>query len=271
MMDAPGQHFAVAQAGAEIAGALWLVEEGGLSPELSRTVWAGFRRPRGNLVAQSLAAHGGSPLAATLKGRRVSRIAVHPHRQREGIGQGLIRSASGEDYLSVSFGYTDELWRFWRQCGFVLVRMGSHREASSGCYTAMALLPLSEAGHQLCEEAHQRLCRDMRVLSAWNGEKIPVMDAWEATLNSDDWLELAGFAFAHRAFSTSVAALTRLLLAVDMPLPALRGKMEGNTHDFGRKALLAKLREETAHALERLDYSRSQRLKADILQWQFFQ
>lgn len=178
-------------------------------------------------MAQSLAAHGGSPLAATLKGRRVSRIAVHPHRQREGIGQRLIRSASGEDYLSVSFGYTDELWRFWRQCGFVLVRMGSHREASSGCYTAMALLPLSEAGHQLCEQAHQRLCRDMRVLSAWNGEKIPVTDAWEATLNSDDWLELAGFAFAHRAFSTSVAALTRLLLAVDMPLPALRGKWKG--------------------------------------------
>ena len=34
MMDAPGQHFAVAQAGAEIAGALWLVEEGGLPPAL---------------------------------------------------------------------------------------------------------------------------------------------------------------------------------------------------------------------------------------------
>ncbi|EGQ5285412.1 tRNA(Met) cytidine acetyltransferase [Enterobacter hormaechei] len=271
MMDAPGQHFAVAHAGVDIAGALWLVEEGGLTPQLSRAVWAGFRRPRGNLVAQSLAAHGGSPLAATLKGRRVSRIAVHPHRQREGIGQRLIRSASGEDYLSVSFGYTDELWRFWQQCGFVLVRMGSHREASSGCYTAMALLPLSEAGHQLCEQAHQRLCRDMRVLSAWNGEKIPVTDAWEATLNSDDWLELAGFAFAHRAFSTSVAALTRLLSAVDMSLPTLRGKMEGNTHDFGRKALLAKLRDETAHALERLDYPRSRQLKADILQWQFFQ
>ncbi|HFE3558958.1 TPA: tRNA(Met) cytidine acetyltransferase TmcA [Enterobacter hormaechei] len=271
MMDAPGQHFAVAHAGVDIAGALWLVEEGGLTPQLSRAVWAGFRRPRGNLVAQSLAAHGGSPLAATLKGRRVSRIAVHPHRQREGIGQRLIRSASGEDYLSVSFGYTHELWRFWQQCGFVLVRMGSHREASSGCYTAMALLPLSEAGRQLCEQAHQRLCRDMRVLSAWNGEKIPVTDAWEATLNSDDWLELAGFAFAHRAFSTSVAALTRLLSAVDMPLPTLRGKMEGNTHDFGRKALLAKLREETAHALERLDYPRSRQLKADILQWQFFQ
>jgi tRNA(Met) cytidine acetyltransferase len=62
----------------------------------------------------------------------------------------------------VSFGYTDELWRFWQQCGFVLVRMGSHREASSGCYTAMALLPQSEAGRQLCEQAHQRLKRDAR-------------------------------------------------------------------------------------------------------------
>lgn len=271
MMDAPGQHFAVAGTEAEIAGALWLVEEGGLSPELSRAVWAGYRRPRGNLVAQSLAAHGGSPLAATLKGRRVSRIAVHPLRQREGIGQRLIRSARGEDYLSVSFGYTDELWHFWQRCGFVLVRMGSHREASSGCYTAMALLPLSEAGRRLCAQEHQRLCRDMRVLSAWNGEKIPVDDGWEATLNSDDWWELAGFAFAHRAFSTSVAALTRLLLTVDMPLPALRGKLAGKTDELGRKALLAKLRSETAQALETIDYPRCQQLKEAILQWQFFQ
>ncbi|MCA2025828.1 GNAT family N-acetyltransferase [Enterobacter sp. K16B] len=271
MMDAPGQQFAVAEANPVIAGALWLVEEGGLSPALSRAVWAGFRRPRGNLVAQSLAAHGGSPLAATLRGRRVTRIAVHPHRQREGIGQALIRSASGEDYLSVSFGYTEELWRFWQQCGFVLVRMGSHREASSGCYTAMALLAQSETGHQLCQQAQQRLKRDARVLSAWNGEKIPVEDEWEATLNHDDWLELAGFAFAHRAFSTSVAALTRLLLAVDMPLPALRGKMEGKTEDIGQKALLVKLRSETAQALESLDSLRCQQLKEAILQWQFFQ
>ncbi|MGC4125839.1 tRNA(Met) cytidine acetyltransferase TmcA [Enterobacter sp.] len=280
MMDAPGQHVAVAQTDPVIAGALWLVDEGGLSPALSRAVWAGFRRPRGNLVAQSLAAHGGTPLAATLKGRRVTRIAVHPHRQREGIGRALIREACGEDYLSVSFGFTDALWHFWQRCGFVLVRMGSHREASSGCYTAMALLPQSEAGHRLCEQARLRLHRDARVLSLWNGEKIPVADEWEATLNSDDWLELAGFAFAHRPFATSVAALTRLLLAVDLPLPALRGKIEARREDAalsaelsltGRKAVLARLRAETAQALECLDNARSQQLKSDILQWQFFQ
>lgn len=59
-----------------------------------------------NLVAQSLAAHGSNPLAATLRGRRVSRIAVHPARQREGTGQQLIAGAlqytQDLDYLSVS-------------------------------------------------------------------------------------------------------------------------------------------------------------------------
>lgn len=103
-------------------------------------------------MAQSLAAHGSNPLAATLRGRRVSRIAVHPARQREGTGRQLIVGAlqytHDLDYLSVSFGYTEELWRFWQRCGFVLVRMGNHREASSGCYTAMALLPMSDAGKQ---------------------------------------------------------------------------------------------------------------------------
>ncbi|MGX5066180.1 tRNA-binding protein, partial [Escherichia coli] len=74
-----------------------------------------------------------------------------------------------------------------------------------------------------------------------------------------------------RAFSTSVAALTRLLLNVDMPLPALRGKLAGKTDELGRKALLAKLRSETAQALESLDYPRCQQLKEAILQWQFFQ
>ncbi|MEK5745677.1 GNAT family N-acetyltransferase, partial [Acinetobacter variabilis] len=82
---------------------------------------------------------GSNPLAATLRGRRVSRIAVHPTRQREGTGRQLIAGAlqyiHDLDYLSVSFGYTEELWRFWQRCGFVLVRMGNHREASSGCYT----------------------------------------------------------------------------------------------------------------------------------------
>ena len=283
MMDAPGQHFLQAAGENEIAGALWLVDEGGLSQELSQAVWAGFRRPRGNLVAQSLAAHGSNPLAATLRGRRVSRIAVHPARQREGTGRQLIVGAlqytHDLDYLSVSFGYTEELWRFWQRCGFVLVRMGNHREASSGCYTAMALLPMSDAGKQLAEREHYRLRRDAQALAQWNGETLPVDPLNDAVLSDDDWLELAGFAFAHRPLLTSLGCLLRLLQTSELALPALRGRLQKNASDAqlcttlklsGRKLLLVRQREEAAQALFALDDVRTERLRDRITQWQFF-
>ena len=283
MMDAPGQHFLQAAGENEIAGALCLVDEGGLSQELSQAVWAGFRRPRGNLVAQSLAAHGSNPLAATLRGRRVSRIAVHPARQREGTGRQLIAGAlqyiHDLDYLSVSFGYTEELWRFWQRCGFVLVRMGNHREASSGCYTAMALLPMSDAGKQLAEREHYRLRRDAQALAQWNGEMLPVDPLNDAVLSDDDWLELAGFAFTHRPLLTSLGCLLRLLQTSELALPALRGRLQKNASDAqlcttlklsGRKLLLVRQREEAAQALFALDDVRTERLRDRITQWQFF-
>lgn len=283
MMDAPGQHFLQAAGENEIAGALWLVDEGGLSQQLSQAVWAGFRRPRGNLVAQSLAAHGSNPLAATLRGRRVSRIAVHPVRQREGTGQQLIAGAlqytQDLDYLSVSFGYTGELWRFWQRCGFVLVRMGNHREASSGCYTAMALLPMSDAGKQLAEREHYRLRRDAQALAQWNGEMLPVDPLNDGALSDDDWLELAGFAFAHRPLLTSLGCLLRLLQTSELALPALRGRLQKNASDAqlcttlklsGRKMLLVRQREEAAQALFALNDVRTERLRDRITQWQFF-
>lgn len=283
MMDAPGQHFLQAAGENEIAGALWLVDEGGLSQELSQAVWAGFRRPRGNLVAQSLAAHGSNPLAATLRGRRVSRIAVHPARQREGTGRQLIAGAlqytHDLDYLSVSFGYTGELWRFWHRCGFVLVRMGNHREASSGCYTAMALLPMSDAGKQLAEREHYRLRRDAQALAQWNGETLPVDPLNDAILSDDDWLELAGFAFAHRPLLTSLGCLLRLLQTSELALPALRGRLQKNASDAqlcttlklsGRKMLQVRQREEAAQALFALNDVRTERLRDRITQWQFF-
>ena len=283
MMDAPGQHFLQAAGENEIAGALWLVDEGGLSQQLSQAVWAGFRRPRGNLVAQSLAAHGNNPLAATLRGRRVSRIAVHPARQREGTGRQLIAGAlqytQDLDYLSVSFGYTGELWRFWQRCGFVLVRMGNHREASSGCYTAMALLPMSDAGKQLAEREHYRLRRDAQALAKWNGETLPVDPLNDAVLSDDDWLELAGFAFAHRPLLTSLGCLLRLLQTSELALPALRGRLQKNASDAqlcttlklsGRKMLLVRQREEAAQALFALNDVRTERLRDRITQWQLF-
>ncbi len=284
MLDAPGQHFIAAIIKEQCAGALWLVEEGGLDATLSRCVWAGFRRPRGNLVAQSLAAHGGSPLAATLRGLRVSRIAVHPLRQREHIGASMIEHARQAvnhqcDYLSVSFGYTDELWRFWQRCGFELVRIGSHKEASSGCYSAMALLPLTPEGQSLMENEQQRLQRDWPWQKTWLELALSLPENASFALRSEDWEELSGFAFAHRPLEACLGALNRLLLASVLPLHALRGRLQQLESNealsqrlglSGKKALLALMREEAQSALENLDRNRTAELHHGIMQLQKF-
>ncbi|WP_299998017.1 GNAT family N-acetyltransferase [uncultured Cedecea sp.] len=281
LLDAPGMHYLAATIEQHCAGALWLVEEGGLDPLLSQQVWAGFRRPRGNLVAQSLAAHGGSPLAATLRGLRVSRIAVHPGHQRQQLGSELIKQAlllaQGQyDYLSVSFGYTEALWRFWQRCGFKMVRVGTQREASSGCYTVMALLPLSEAGLRLTDTEQQRLFRDWRwypplPLDITCDYRAPVEDS----LNESDWLELAGFAFAHRPLDSTRAPLRRLLLVCEYPSDLLRGQLESGYipselcqlfNLTGRKALLSAQRLETERALRQLDTVRCEALQHWIQQ-----
>ncbi|MBA0158342.1 tRNA(Met) cytidine acetyltransferase TmcA [Pectobacterium versatile] len=280
LMDAPGMHIASAQMAGEICGVLWLVEEGGLSASLAHEVWAGRRRPRGNLVAQSLAAHAGLWHAPTLRARRVSRIAVASASRRQGMGRALIAEQMCEaqrqalDYLSVSFGYQPELWAFWQSCGFQLVRIGSHLEASSGCYSAMAILPLSDAGHRLAEQGSRQLARDW----FWLQRLIPLNLALPQTenteLDEDDWRELAGFAFAHRPMEASFAALCRLLSHTTLPLPALRLLAEKPSESeqiatmlglTGKKALLRRWREEAVAALVELDEQRSERWRRTVV------
>ncbi|PVZ83882.1 tRNA cytosine(34) acetyltransferase TmcA [Serratia sp. S1B] len=270
LMDAPGMHFSAATLQGQVVGALWLVDEGGLEPELAHAIWAGRRRPRGNLVAQSLAAHSGQWWAPMLRSRRISRIAVLPALRQQGIGSRLIEQrrqcSQGLDFLSVSFGYTESLWHFWHSCGFVLVRVGNKVEASSGCYTAMALLPLSEQGKALCDAAHRQLTRDWRWLRQRNALPLEIADDdSDPLLNEADWRELAGFAFAHRPLEASLGALQRLLLISEQPCLALRRHLQQqNTIEqciaeqrlTGQKALLRCFRQETAQALEQLDKQR---------------
>ena len=271
MMDAPGQHFIAAQREHTVQGALWLVEEGGLPAALADAVWAGLRRPRGNLLAQSLAAHAGFSVAAQLRSRRISRIAVAAPLRGQGIGQQLVahalQAAARLDYLSVSFGFTAGLWQFWQRCGFLLVRIGSQREASSGCYTAMAILPLSEAGHQLAQLAQRRLEREGYWLRQWlDDPALPLAAGGDNQLEEDDWRELAGFAWAHRPWEASLAALGRLVSQPDSGLPLLRALMLEKRSPAqicqqyglsGRKALLAAWRQEAQQGLQTQDPQRA--------------
>lgn len=269
LMDAPGMHFAAMLADETLVAAIWLVNEGGLEETLARDVWAGRRRPRGNLVAQSLSAHSGQWLAPILRSRRISRIAVMDKWRRRGIALRMVlaekQTAQRLDFLSVSFGYTDELSAFWHACGFKLVRIGSHKEASSGCYTAMAILPLSTAAKTLCQSLQQQWVRDRIWLPQWQCYPLPINKIEDRSLNDEDWRELTGFAYAFRPLEASRAALQRLLINSLLPLPALRQYLQQqlpiaeiiiHCHLNGRKALTSCWRQEVQQALLNLDKSR---------------
>ncbi|CAK9885586.1 MAG: tRNA(Met) cytidine acetyltransferase TmcA [Candidatus Erwinia impunctatus] len=263
MMDAPGMHFCVLKQDQIVQGGMWLVDEGELPETLAYAVWAGFRRPRGSLVAQSLAAHAGFPEAAQMRSRRIARIAVMPALRRQGAGRAMVanclRYAEEIDFFSVSFGFTDELWSFWQACGFQLVRIGNKPEASSGCCTAMAILPLTPAALTLCQRVRLRNIRDA----------VPCQpDLQPMTLDDDDWQELAGFAWGQRSRETSEAALRRLLQCGSQEMPLLSEAIDGQLSIqqqckrngiAGRKALLHAWRCEVQQKLQVLDFQRSQR------------
>ncbi|MEX9946938.1 tRNA(Met) cytidine acetyltransferase TmcA [Providencia alcalifaciens] len=216
LLDAQHQHFAVASHhNQDVIGAVWMVDEGGLDEKLSWQIWAGQRRPRGNLVAQSLAAHCYFPQVPRLRSRRVMRIAVNAGYRRQKIGYRLLELQIGQgiqdglDFLSVSFGLTPELLAFWQSSGFQIVRIGRHVEASSGCFTAMAVLPLSAEAQSICYLGQQRLQRDLFWRQDLN--EFSLKSTSEQHLDDGDWLELVGFSDYHRSLAASEASLQRFL------------------------------------------------------------
>lgn len=162
LLDAPDLELLLARQNGRVIGMLAAVHEGGFAADLAGAIWAGKRRPHGHLLAQSLAAHAGLREAAQRRYLRVWRIAVHPGRQRRGIGRALLaalRQLGQEqqmDALATSFGMDAELLEFWRACAFVPVRVGLRRDPASGAHALQMLAPLTAAGEMLAGRAQRR-------------------------------------------------------------------------------------------------------------------
>ena len=213
LLDGENQRFYFAEYQQNLLGAIWALEEGNMTDdELIIQIQQGKRRPKGNLVPQALCFYENLPQACKLRSLRISRIAVQPNWQKQSIGQNLMKfmENSEVDFLSVSFGYTDELAKFWQKCGFVLVHLGEHQEASSGCYSAIALKGLSKEGLALVDTAHKQFQRNIPLSFhpfAINFEQNQLN--WQ--LDKFDWVSLKNFANFHRTLFSSIPAMRRLL------------------------------------------------------------
>jgi tRNA(Met) cytidine acetyltransferase len=129
-------------------GCLLSVTEGGLSHSLITEIQHGIRRPKGHLIPVTLANQLGFTQEATLTCQRIMRIAVHPQAQSRGIGSVMLRNAidsSTCDYVASSFGATEALIHFWRKNHFLPIKIGSHRDQASGCYSVVMVSQLDSS------------------------------------------------------------------------------------------------------------------------------
>ena len=178
LLDEPGLHITTLMGGGHTQAVAVCADEGGFSAEMAERVARGERRLRGNLMAQSLAAHAGSRAALTARLRRVQRIAVHPQRRREGLGRQLLEGEreaareAGFDLLGASFGAEPGLLAFWQAMGFRAVRLGLSRETSTGEHAVMVVTPLSPRGEALAEALAARFQHLLPALLAFELAKL---------------------------------------------------------------------------------------------------
>lgn len=219
----------------QLIGGMWAVNEGNLDENLTQTIWLGERRPQGNLVAQYLCFQGNLPQACQLRSVRISRIAVQPEWQNQGIGKRLIsdfilqniQQKSPLDFLSVSFGLTAPLYRFWQACGFRLVQITPNKEASSGYRSAMMIYPISQQGKQFSQQATQAFARDFALQPFFTEicEELQNFEQFqplvEISLNERDWQNLTAFANGKRALPAVYISLKRLYLSAPQTLNSL--------------------------------------------------
>lgn len=235
LFDGEKQLFLHKTENEKLIGGIWAMLEGGFSNELTQAIWRGERRPQGNLVAQYLCFQGNLPQACKLHSVRISRIAVLPEKQNQGVGKRLIsrfilqniQQKQPLDFISVSFGLTAPLYQFWANCGFELVQITPNKEASSGYRSAMMIYPISEQGKQFSQQATQAFVRDFALQPFFTEicEELQNFEQFqplvEISLDERDWQNLTAFANGKRALPAVYISLKRLYLSAPQTLNLL--------------------------------------------------
>jgi tRNA(Met) cytidine acetyltransferase len=162
LLDNPDLQLFVARDAGGLLGVAVVLHEGRFDPGLAAAIMAGERRPRGHLLPQSLAVHGGLAEMLTCGTARVQRIAVHPGARRRGIGRALLdavadRAArSGLDLVGCAFAADPDLLDFWLRSDFLPVRVGLRCDPAAGAPSLFLLRGLDVASVALASEAARR-------------------------------------------------------------------------------------------------------------------
>lgn len=154
LLSAPNLKIIIARQAQNVIGVLLAIEEGKIMPNSPRV--------HGHLVPQLLEKHYAQPNFLMLASWRIMRITVYPHYQRYGIGKQLLTQLktlarqARIDYLSSSFGASEELLPFWFDLGYRPMHVGVKRDKASGSYNLVVGQALSAMAQQALAKIQSR-------------------------------------------------------------------------------------------------------------------
>jgi tRNA(Met) cytidine acetyltransferase len=211
LLDCPDVEIALWRNNATVYGVALLMREGPIASDLAEQIWAGRRRPRGQLLPQTLLAHCGYLAAADYRYLRVMRIAVHPACQQQGLGSQFIAALEQHyqeqaDFLGCSFAVTPEVLRFWRKQQWQAVRLGLSKDVATGCHAAVLLKALNPALQRQLDVWQQQLQRHLPVWLAHSLSDVsvdvilPLLESsHEEPLTTQEQHDLLAFTDHHRS------------------------------------------------------------------------
>jgi len=221
-------------------GVLVINQEGGFDSALSTAIYRGERRPKGNLLAQTLCFHAGYESAAEFKYARVMRIAIHPQVQKKGLGSYLLgkviqcEQARAMDVIGCSFSATSSLLNFWNKAGLSLLRFGFSRDHVSASHSAVMAKSLSINSQTMIEELSVKFLQN---ISLWlEGALYTLSDEIKSSallqnaelckkITEFDLADVESFARYNRNYDACMPAIIRYIKSSD-PMPIVLTEQE---------------------------------------------
>jgi len=138
----------ISTSGNKIIAAALIAIEGQLTDQLSHQILQGNRRPKGHLLAQSIAQLDNSDYFLKNAVARIIRIAVHPELTRHSFGSQLLKHieislSTQVKVIGASFGGYASLLSFWQNLDYQTIKIGFKKDKVSGENAFMVLKSLS--------------------------------------------------------------------------------------------------------------------------------
>ncbi|MFC3120346.1 GNAT family N-acetyltransferase [Agaribacter flavus] len=178
LLDDPSYHLVCAmrkvQDEQSVIGVVIYVNEGNFAQNaLAEDIALGRRRVQGHLFAQNMALYTHCHDFLEYSYIRIQRVAVLDKYRLMGIGSQLLAytqrlANENNDVLCTNFGFTDELFKFWRKNAFLLVKAGEKIDSASGTISGFFVSSKSTSNkYKLSEFLHNQLSITLPYLCAF--------------------------------------------------------------------------------------------------------